>query len=196
VFFSKGQQSRFDLVKKQLNAASVVDGVEGWRITAEFTVGGLSAVGFFTTDSTPQLDRLIAVGSRGQTIVDCRSGEVVYRNRDHDGYDPDTLTAWDLSGSCEEPVRMTGLEGGGLKTCTKDGWSVEAIPAGWPIYHYVLQQPGSSILIDIDAKRKPRFVLLDYDYLAMAWGFSPSGNSLLLTNSGDIRIWTRASVGS
>lgn len=192
MFGKQKKDTTFDTIAKELSGAFTVNETVEWKRSAEVVVGGLIAVGFFEGRESPNLDKLLAVGSKGQTIIDCQSGDVVYRNRDHDGYSHDTLTAWDLSGVNSDPVRMSGVGGGGLKRFTSDGWSVEAIPIAWPIYYYVLQHPGSSIFSDYKLGRKPKFDLLDYDYQQMAWGFSNSGNSLLLTSSSDVILWSRS----
>ncbi|WP_122073309.1 hypothetical protein [Pseudophaeobacter sp. EL27] len=189
--FGKKKNDKFDVVTETLSRAMVVTETTGWKRTAEVVVGGLVALGFYESKDSPQLDKLVAIGSQGQTVVDCLSGQITYRNRERDGYDPETLSAWDLSGGTNELVRMSGIDGGGLKPYTKDGWSVEALPVAWPIYYYILQHPGSSIFTDHTLGREPKFDLLDADYKQMAWGFSNSGNSLLLSSSSDIIIWTR-----
>ena len=192
MFSRKKKDTTFEVIAKELSGAPSVNETIEWKRSAEVVVGGLIAVGFFEDRESPNLDMLLAVGSRGQTIIDCQSGNVVYRNRNQDGYDHDTLTAWDLSGGNPDPVRMSGVGGGGLKRFTSDGWSVEAIPVKWPIFYYVLQHPGSSVFSDYKLGRKPKFDLLENDYQQMAWGFSNSGNSLLLTSSSDIIIWSRS----
>ncbi|MGB0853872.1 MAG: hypothetical protein ACPGSI_11305 [Pikeienuella sp.] len=179
------------ILSKKLEDATVVYETAEWKRTCEIAVGGLRAVGFFEGAEDPKLDKLLAIGSRGQTIIDCLSGKVTYRNRQEDGYDPQNLIAWDLSGQNAEPVRMSGVDGGGLNKATLDGWSVECLPINWPIHHYVLQHPGGSLLSDHKLGRESRFDLIDFDLESLVWGFSNSGNNLLQTRFGDVILWSR-----
>ncbi|MEC8292243.1 MAG: hypothetical protein VX083_02000 [Pseudomonadota bacterium] len=190
--FGKKKHDKFEAISEKLKRARIATETSDWKRTTEVVVGGLVALGFYESKDSPKVDKLLAIGSQGQTVIDCLSGQIVYRNRAQDGYDQETLSAWDLSGGTPESIRMSGIDGGGLKLCTKDGWSVEAIPIAWPIYHYILQHPGSSIYTDQSIGRESKFELLEFDYKQMAFGFSNSGNSLLLTSSSDITVWTRA----
>lgn len=191
MFGKKKAKDKFEIIAEKLRAAKNVEETLDWKRSCEIAVGGLIAVGFYESADKPHLDKLIAIGSQGQTIIDCLSGEIVYRNREQDGYDPATLSAYDLSGQGTVPIRMSGIDGGGLKRCTQDGWSVEAIPIEWPIFYYILQYPETSIYSDHVLGRVSEFELIDYDYQQTAWGFSNSGNTLLLTSSSDIILWSR-----
>ena len=176
----------------KLLSETVTAPAKPWKRCCEHAVGGLRAVGFLKSQGQACVDKLLAIGSNGQTVIDCFSGEIISRNREKDGYDENELTGWVLSSNYSEPIPMSGIDGGGLKACTEDGWSVDSISINWPIYHFILQHPGSNIFLDHKLSRESEFDLIDFDHKAVAWGFSWSGKTLVLATSSDVIIWTRA----
>ena len=81
---------------------------------------------------------------------------------------------------------MAGLHGGGLTNHTDDGWSVDDFVLDWPHHTLLLNGPWSSpddedgVLLKIAVKSEMR-----------AWGFSPTGFSLVLATSSDLTVWGR-----
>lgn len=90
----------------------------------------------------------------------------------------------------DAPVRLAGLHGGGLSLTTGDGWWVEEVTLRWPSSHLILGRDFGSVYSVDD----PFWKLYDGTTLR-AFGFSPTGQSLVLATSSDVRIWSRAVVG-
>lgn len=190
--FNTLKRSRFhNSVTKRLRKTEKTRETPEWKLTTCAAIDGLLGVGFLRNDAIEQ-DKVLIVGNAGQTLLDCTTGEQLHRNREDDGFDVETLTAFDLrQNGCPLPVQMAGLYGGGLHTVTDDGWTVEAIAADWPIHYYILNRPGHSIYLDAKLGDDTQFYLFEKDYENRAWGFSPSGNSLIYACSSDVTIWSR-----
>lgn len=156
-----------------------------WRLIGNVAVGGLVAVGFASSS-----ERLLIVGSSGQTIVDCTTGHRLFRDRERDGYCAETLSARGLDQSSSEEIRMCGLHGGALRSVTTDGWSACALAIEWPRQFFILNHPGSDVFMT-KLGRAPEFSVLSSDYEARAFGFSWTGRTLILADGSGITIWGR-----
>jgi len=157
-----------------------------WRRVADHRIGGLQAVGF-----GEGVEQVIVVSSEGRGVFDCLSGERVARDRnDDDAYDPVGLVAQGLGSLQGQSVRMSGCHGGGLPTSTVDGWAVERLTLEWPIESLLLVPPGSWIYWVLQ-NRPHEFTKVLEDSEVRAWGFSPSGRTLLLAISDGFTIYGR-----
>ncbi len=141
-------------------------------------------------------DIALIVSSAGQGVVDCNTGELIFRNRDDDGYDERRLLGCRLDASKRAHVPMAGIHGGALKCVTDDGWHAQAITLKWPETCYLLEKPGASIFFSQlkfrEAGRDGSFTLLSKDAETnVAFGFSWTGKTLVRATSSDIQIWHR-----
>jgi hypothetical protein len=133
---------------------------------------------------------MLVVSSNGQGVIDCQTGTKVHRDCEQPAYDPATLTAWPTNKDESYKIRMCGLHGGGLRTVTDDGWSVHSIPIDWPKSFYVLNHPGSDVFMSRFG-HPVRISVLAHDCEVRAFGFSWTGNTLVLAGSAGVRIWGR-----
>ncbi len=88
---------------------------------------------------------------------------------------------------------MSGLFGGGLPAGTSDGWAAERLVLQWPEEMLVLVPPGSWIL-GLAFNKPANFEKISVGSEIRAWGFSPTGKSLVLATSSDVTIYTRPQV--
>lgn len=159
---------------------------EPWKRSGAFAVGGLTDVGF-AADS----DILLVLSGQGRGLFNCLSGEKVARDYD-DGFSFD-LMALETDGIgplAGQIVRTAGLHGGGLAKQTSDGWSAEQLYIDWPDATLLLVEPGSWIYGK--AFDKPtNYTKVHVDSEVRAWGFSPTGRSLVLATSSDLTLFCR-----
>jgi hypothetical protein len=160
-----------------------------WRRIAAHAVGGLLAVGFAENSDT-----LLVVSHQGRGVFDCITGQRVARDREEDGYDPFRLEALGIGPLADKPIRMSGLDGGGLPESTADGWRVERLTLQWPLESLLLTPPGSWIYGVIYGKPH-EFTKVFEDSEIRAWGFSPTGRTLLLATSSDMVIYGKGEDG-
>ncbi len=180
----------------------VVDRIEGaqfseppapWRSAGTFAAGGLTSVGF-----APGSDLLLVVSWSGRGVFDCVTGQRVARDADaSDQANYDRAGALEVLGIgplAGQWVRTSGLNGGGLPRSTADGWSVEWLTLDWPEDTLLLLGPGSSIY-ETRPGRVVQFWKIDPGVTEVrAWGFSPTGRTLLLATSSDVTFWIRDEV--
>lgn len=180
-----------DIIKADLEAAESMRGHATWKMTLQTAVGGAIAAGFERDTET-----LIVASSSGQGIYDCRSGQRIYRNRSNSGYDPHRLEAVRLDDRSRPPVPMAGIDGGGLRTATSDGWLIDTFQTEWPIAFSVLREPSASILDRHSDAAKlgkhPGYNLIrKSDELPRVFGFSWTGRSLIWMDSSELVVWSR-----
>ncbi len=160
-----------------------------WIRKSANAIGGLVAVGF-----GEHSDLLLVVSSQGRGVFDCTTGQRVARDGNDDTYDPIGLRALGIGPLDDGFIRVSGLDGGGLPMGTEDGWSAERFVIEWPIETLVLAPPGSwvyGVLYD-----KPhKFTKVYEDSEIRAWGFSPTGKTLILATSSDVTIYGRERTG-
>ena len=172
-------------LRRRVRSAAITAPPRPWKRLAVHPVGGLSEVGF-ADDS----DLLLVVSTQGRSVIDCRSGELIARDRtesNDDWHDERRLRAKGIGLLENHTIRLTGLHGGGLLNCGKDGWSIEALPLAWPDVNLLLVEPWQSIYDDAT-----RFTKLAMEREVRAFGFSDTGISLVLATSSDVTIfaWT------
>lgn len=181
-----------DPIRKALLEAEPVRDVPSWRFVTQRAIGGLWAVGFERKSET-----LLAVSSQGQGVIDCTTGELISRNREENGYNLHKLQATRLDTLKSDPIDMCGIDGGGLRSSTVDGWTVDSFPIEWPETHYILQPPGASIYFHQkdwrDHKKDASFYLLERSSAERrAFGFSWTGKTLIWADGSDLYIWNRS----
>lgn len=181
-----GSGAETNPVLRALDAAEVATSAGPWRMLASRRVGGLTALGFDRAS-----EDMLVTSTSGQSVIDGRSGDLIYRNHDQDGLDPAALKGTRLDHPADARFDMAGLYGGGLRTCTNDGWSVERIGA-----HAVLHPPSASIRYlgpEWDSYRKDAtFHVLDRSTDdPRVIGFSWSGQTLVSATAQTLVIWGR-----
>ncbi len=179
-------------VRRLLKKAPISQAPDPWRLVSRIGIGGLTSVGF-----EPATENLLVISGSGQSLIDCSTGQRLYRNREHDGYGPGLLEARRLDVSEADPIRMAGLEGGGMPTLTSDGWTVQSIPLNWPETFHILQPPQASIFFNAGHfaphNKDGTFYLLEKGAEeTRAFGFSWTGQSLIWACSSDLMIWSRS----
>jgi hypothetical protein len=88
-------------------------------------------------------------------------------------------------------VRTSGLHGGALPVLTGDRWKVERLTLDWPEESLLLVPPDAWIY-ETRAGRSAEFTKVGVVIEARAWGFSPTGRSLILATSSDVTIFSRS----
>ena len=169
-------------VKLRIRSAAVSSPNPPWTVVARYAVGGLTEVGF-SDDS----EYLLAVSSRGRGVYECRTGEQVardYSEPNETWYDERNLRADAIDPIAGEPVRLAGLIGGGLPNIGPGGWWADAITLDWPDTSLLLGGPGGWIYDD-----NTPFVKVGIEREVRAFGFSWSGESLVLATSSDLAIF-------
>lgn len=182
----------FDPIRQALESAEPAQDMPPWRLVAHRAIGGLWAVGF-----ERQSEMMLVVSSSGQSVIDGTTGEVLYRNREEDGYNLHRLQASRLDNPKTAPIHMSGLDGGSLRSSTVDGWTVDQLPINWPETYSILQPPGASIYFLKKEWRKVKrdasfYVLQNEATEIRAFGFSWTGKTLVWADSSDLYIWSRA----
>ena len=87
-------------------------------------------------------------------------------------------------------IRVCGLFGGGLPLMTIDGWSVELVHHHWPhVASLVLVPPGASLWDPVKARHCCKLAETE---APLAYGFSHTGQTLLLAHSHTLVMWARA----
>lgn len=153
-----------------------------WTRLATRAVGGLTEVGY-ADDS----DLLLVVSSQGRGVVNCRTGELVARDRTdpaHDWYDERRLRAQGIGPLAGTWVRLTGLHGGGLINSGRAGWWVAAITLDWPDNNLLLGGPWGWIYDE-----KTPFVKLAVEREVRAFGFSDSGETFVIATSSELSVF-------
>jgi hypothetical protein len=149
-------------------------------------VGGLTDVGFGLHS-----DLLFVVSSQGRGVFDCLTGAKVSRDAfvptddEPDWFSTSELSAEGIGPLAGQVIRTAGLHGGGLPLLTRDGWSAERLALDWPDETLLLCQPWKH------GYKPGEFVKVGVDSVVRAWGFSPTGRSLVLATSSDVTIWSR-----
>jgi len=176
---------RQEALRQHVLNASVQDPPPSWERHRSFGVGGLLAVGFGENERY-----LLVESSNGRGVFDCVALERVARDYDMDAHTWSDLNRLECDGIGPlegQSVRMAGLYGGGLSRGTGDGWSVDLVQIPWPDEYLVVAPPDSSIydLSTNITRLRPPFTAVH------AFGFSPSGRTLVLATSSDLTIYDR-----
>lgn len=179
-------QNGADPIGRALEEAQLAVRAGPWDQIAVMGIGGLTALGFDRACKD-----MLVTSISGQSVISAITGEVLYRNRDDDGLDTSALKGTRLDHPADERFDMAGLYGGGLRTMTDDGWSVEQLRG-----HCVLYPAGASIHFLSPAwesyEKDATFHLLDRSGEDIrALGFSWSGRTLVYASPNTLSIWGR-----
>lgn len=180
-----------DLVDR-IRAAPVAHAPPPWRLVSVHSVGGLESVGFGRGT-----DLLLVVSSQGRGVFDCLTGARVARD---DTMPDDGSPEWDDTAELEalgigplegNVVRTAGLYGGGLAVVTRDGWTLDRFVLDWPEESIVLTGPDSYIY-ETQPGRSSAFSKLEQAAEVRAFGFSPTGQSIVVATTSDVTIYSRS----
>jgi hypothetical protein len=158
-----------------------------WRSVAVLSVGGLQDVGF-----APSSDLLLATSVNGLGVFDCLAGRRLARDDDQDlEIDAAHLTIVGIGPIEGITIPLAGIHGGGLPAMTADGWNVERYPLAWPDEQLFLSPPGETMLWTPPGKATAITKLAGFISEIRAFGFSPTGKSLVVATSADITVYAR-----
>ena len=132
------------------------------------------------------------VSSQGRGVIDCATGEKIAR--DYDIYDEDYahLEAEGIGPLAHQVIPITGMYGGGLPNGTRDMWESVVVTLNWPEQLLLLIHPGSC-LYGSRSNHPDHFTKIGYELELRAYGFSPTGKSLIIATSSDVTIYHRGS---
>lgn len=176
-------RERFDY----LDSLRAGDPPPPWRRVGAVPVGGLLQVGFGAGT-----DLLLILSIAGRGVVDCATGERLARDDRDYWADPGALEAAGLGPLEGQAVRIAGAGGGGLSTRTDDGWEIELHPLSWPQEELFLCPPGQSMLFQNPGAGRSLVKLRPFPSDLRAFGFSPTGRSLVIATSSDVEIFHRS----
>lgn len=169
-----------------IQAAKIGPPPSPWKCVGGGAVGGLQSVGF-----RRNTDLLLVTSSQGSGVFNAIDGQRIARDRSDDcGEDEINLEAIGIGPLERDVIRMAGINGGGLPKSTSDGWQAERFVLQWPEETILLVPPGSWIYGASFGKRAD-FVKVFVGLEIRAWGFSPTGKSLVLATSSDVTIYAR-----
>ncbi len=157
-----------------------------WRRAAAVAIGGLEAVGFPDGE-----DLMLVLSSQGRGVIDCIRGERVARDGEDGHIDVGTLLCSGIGPLADTQVRMSGLYGGGLANTTSDGWAIEVRPLSWPVDELILSPPGETMFWTRHGQSPNLTKLGQAGSELRAFGFSPTGRSLVLAYSSDVTVYVR-----
>ena len=144
--------------------------INGWKIIADFAVGGFEWLGF----SKKQPNLMLCISSQNNTVLNCDNGaieecEIVY--------DENELVAYcDLIPA--EEIAIAGQYGGKLPLTSVQGDKV------------FVQVPQENIQKIIFVSKKERTEIY-WNYNPYIYGFSPDGNYFVLADDGGITLLKR-----
>lgn len=185
--------SHLQAIVRQVLASPVGPPLSPWRQVGAYGIGGLTDVGFGR-----QSDLLLVISVSGRGVFDCITGARVARDASMPGdpagvwHDRFHLEAEGIGPLAEQRVRTAGLYGGGLPQFTRDGWTVERLAPDWPEECLLLLAPSADIY---NPAGRQAFAKLAVERAVRAWGFSPTGLSLVLATTSDLTLWGRCARG-
>lgn len=176
---------------ERVRAAPVQEPPLPWRRVAAHAIGGLTDVGFGRAS-----DLLLVVSHQGRGVFDCLTGQRMARDaampepNDDPWQNELELEATGIGPLAGQIVRTSGLAGGGLALMTRDRWAAERLTVDWPFESLLLVAPDSWIY-ETRPGRPSGFAKLAEESEVRAWGFSPTGKTLILATSSDLTIYGR-----
>lgn len=163
----------------------------GWSEGPVVAVGGLTEVGWCADGR-----HLLVLSSSGRGVLDTANGAWVARDRRTDfasWFDATRLRAHSIGAHSGEPVSVSGLAGGGLAAQSQDGWSIEVVHPDWPYADVILGRPGCAVLYEVAqaGKHVPGCRQIARVLELRAAGFSPTGETVVVADGGEVRIFRR-----
>ncbi|BBO32811.1 hypothetical protein PLANPX_2423 [Lacipirellula parvula] len=173
-------------IRARLEAMPSVVPPSPWLQVQRMTIGGLYGVGFGENS-----DDLLVVSSQGRGLFNCLSGERTARDDDTTYINPDStgMTEPGIGSWSSLQIPIAGIHGGGLGARTTDGWSLDVVQLPWP-FHVIFLTSNSKDFLDTTASVSKICVTDTYEFRAA--GFSPTGRSLIIAQSGELIIFSRA----
>jgi hypothetical protein len=159
---------------------------EPWRAMGQVAIGGLRGVGF---DEGSEL--LLVESSSGKDVFNCATGERIAgdANAGSTLEEEIRLQTSGIGPLANKTIRVCGLFGGGLPLFTLDGWGVELVHHSWPsVASLVLVPSGASLWEPAKARLCSKLAETE---APLAFGFSHTGQSLILAHSYVLEMWTR-----
>lgn len=158
-----------------------------WREVGVIHVGGLWHIGF-----PDHSDLMLIISVSGRGVVDCATGTKIAR--DDQEYFPalGSLEAEGIGALENQPIRIAGIQGGALSRFASDGWSVDLHPLSWPNEVLFLSPPGQEMIWTPEGVEAQLWKLPPLASSMVAFGFSPTGKSLVVATSSDVQIFHRA----
>lgn len=175
----------------RVRAASIAQPSAPWSPVGHHSVGGLTDVGFGRAT-----DLLLVVSHAGRGVFDGITGARVARDPDAANctwQDFSELEALGIGPLEDQLVRTSGLAGGALPTSTTDRWQIERLMLDWPDESLLLVAPDSWIY-EQRPNRSSSFLKLAVESEVRAFGFSPTGRTLLLATSSDLVLYSREPI--
>ena len=165
--------------KKMINIANQIpkEIPSDWE-SHVLAVGGLMYVGF----SEIQSEKLICISSQGQSVINCKTLQENYCDENYD--ENDLIACAEELG--DEIIKIAGDMGGGLRTGSKEGNSLQKIAPYWPKEQIIFCPNYQSLYIAPDQC----WNVFD-DYGIKAYGFSKCGKYFVIATSSDLTIYKR-----
>lgn len=158
----------------------------GWRQADVAHVTGVRGVGF---DEDGEL--LLVESHEGKAVFNCTTGACVARDPEAGSTFAEQvrLESHGIGPLAGKVIRVCGIFGGGLPLLTLEGWSVELVHHNWPhVASLVLVPQGASLW---DPAKARHCCKLAETEAPLAYGFSHSGQTLLLAHSHNLELWGR-----
>ncbi|MBD2319250.1 MULTISPECIES: hypothetical protein [Cyanophyceae] len=175
-------------LKQKLLLLSISTPPFPWKFVASVAIGGLRSVGFDRNS-----DSLLVVSSQGRGVLDCITGTKTARDYNEYYKNEVCLEAEGIGTLSNKIIRMSGLFGGGLPVSTEDGWRLESITLRWPEQMIILIPPDSSIY-DNPSSYPNTITKVAEELCIMAYGFSNTGQSLIVATTSEINIFNRVAL--
>ena len=149
----------------------------GWS-RFDMCIGSLMYVGF----SEIQTEKLMCISSQEQSVIDCRTGKVVFEEESYDEHNLIAISE-SLGG---EVVHIAGLGGGGLRHYAPNGDIMDSIAPYYPKEQVVYMPEYKSCFLSPEECR----IIFD-DYELRTFGFSKCGNYMVIASASDLSVFRR-----
>lgn len=158
-----------------------------WKYRNTYAIGGLENIGFDLADT------LTVLSSQGVGMFNCLTGEKFFRQVVSwwERYDPVTAAISGYGILEGSTIQICGLDVPDfLSKATQDGWILQCagpVPDDPPFEKYQVHK----IFLTHQNSGHHEFICQDGACELRAFGFSPTGNSLVVATSCDLVIWSR-----
>lgn len=159
-----------------------------WTHKNTYAIGGLENVGYANNS-----DNLVVLSSQGKGIFNCLTGEKTFRDPSNwwQGFNESDCSINGFGLLNEIIIKTCGLYGDDfLNKETSDGWTLlkmEKEPDDPPFEKYLVNK------IFLQSPTKELMILISKDGPCelRVFGFSTTGNSLIVASSCELTIWSR-----
>ncbi|KJZ44048.1 hypothetical protein [Pseudomonas fluorescens] len=177
--------SRLEQLRTVINQCQTSQPPSPWELAGEWTVASLYDIGF---DRDSEL--LLVSSSSGLGLFDCETGKKIARDTSDRALTDRFLECKGIGALENKTIHMAGVYGGSLPSTTSDGWTTETVTLKWPEHHLLLLKPGAW-LHGAECNQPSSFHKLAIEYDMRAFGFSYTGQTLVIATSGDVVIYKR-----